>query len=364
MSDVHNIDSHKLIYHPRRVTEWLNARHKWETAKSVYPIYVELSPMGACNHRCTFCSVDYIGYQTRQLDPGMLKSRLTEMARLGIKSVMFAGEGEPSLWKPLPEVLEHCTSIGIDTSMTTNMVPFSEHNTDAIIRNCAWVKTSINAGTAKTYSEIHQTKEQDFDRVLDNFRRAVRIRNDNQYNCTIGGQMVLLPENAHEAYTLGETLRDIGVDYLVVKPYTQSLSGISHKYEGLSYEQFSELDDQLTGLNNANFTVVYRKRTMAKLQEEKRLYQTCQATPFFWAYVMADGSLYGCSAYLQDERFCYGNLNESSFKDLWEGKRRRANYFFVRDKLDISSCRVNCRMDDINRYLWQFDHPDPHVNFI
>ena len=364
MSDNHNIDSHKLIFHPKRVSQWLEARDEWETAKSVYPIYVEISPMGACNHRCTFCSVDYIGYKTRSLDHKILKERLSEMVDLGIKSVMFAGEGEPTLWKPLPDILDHCHKIGIDTSLTTNMVPFTNKNVDAFVRNCSWIKTSINAGSAKTYAEIHRTKESDFDKVLNNFKLAVESRNKNGYECTIGGQILLLPENADEVYSLAKILREIGVDYLVVKPYTQSLSGISHKYENLKYEQFMSLEKELSHLNTEKFNVVFRARTMKKLSEEKRAYSKCNATPFFWAYIMADHSLYGCSAYLENDDFCYGNLTKNSFKELWEGEKRKKSYHHIKTDLDISKCRINCRMDDINRYLWSFDHPGSHVNFI
>ena len=55
------IDSHKLHYHPDRVVQWLEA-DTWEKAKSVYPIYWEITTSAACNHRCTFCSVDAIGF--------------------------------------------------------------------------------------------------------------------------------------------------------------------------------------------------------------------------------------------------------------------------------------------------------------
>ncbi|MDE5603044.1 MAG: radical SAM protein, partial [Helicobacter sp.] len=61
MADKFRIDSHKLIFHPLRVAKWLQAYGDWEREKSIYPIYVEISPYGACNHRCTFCGVDYMG---------------------------------------------------------------------------------------------------------------------------------------------------------------------------------------------------------------------------------------------------------------------------------------------------------------
>jgi radical SAM protein with 4Fe4S-binding SPASM domain len=364
MADIHGIDSHKLMYHPGRVAEWLECHDTWEKAKSVYPIYIEMSPFGACNHRCVFCAVDYIGYKARSLDENIISERIVEMAGLGVKAMNFAGEGEPSLWRPLPEILDKCTAAGIDTSMTTNMVPFNERNIDSFVRNCSWIKTSINAGTPETYSKIHRTKPEDFDRVLDNFGMCVETRKSRGYTCTVGAQMLLLPDNAHEAFALGEKLKSAGVDYLVIKPYSQHHRSITRKYEGTDYRPFLELERELQALNGDGFDVIFRIRPIKKLLDPGRGYDKCLATPFLWAHIMADGNVYGCSSYMGDERFCYGNIHELTFKDIWEGPERKENYVYIRDKMDIVECRRNCRMDEINRYLWRLTHPDRHVNFI
>ena len=117
-------------------------------------------------------------------------------------------------------------------------------------------------------------------------------------------------------------------------------------------------------LNNKDFNVVFREHSMRKHGQEER-YPKCQATPFVWAYIMADGSVYGCSAYLLDKRFNYGNLNQKSFKEIWEGEERQRSFSFVRHDLDIKECRRNCRMDEVNRYLHKLTGNNvPHVNFI
>ncbi|HIB43230.1 MAG TPA: radical SAM protein [Nitrospinaceae bacterium] len=364
MTDEHRIDGHKLMLHPERVAQWKKGQGNWEEARSIYPVYVEISPVGACNHRCTFCAVDYIGYQNRSLDPDVLKNSLKDMAQLGVLSVMFAGEGEPALYKSLPEVLDLCSNIGIDTSITTNLVPFTKTNVNSFVKNCKWIKASINAGTRETYSQIHQCDPADFDRVLKNVELAVETREKNRYSCTIGVQMVLLPENNNEAYLLAEKLKGLGADYFVIKPYSQHNSSTTRKYENIEYQQNLTLEDDLAELNSDSFNIVYRKLTIQRVIANEYDFKVCHATPFFWAYIMASGDVYGCSAYLEDEKFCYGNLSEQSFQQIWEGERRRKNFHFVKDDLDIEDCRMNCRMWSVNQYLWELNHPGSHVNFI
>lgn len=355
--DRFGIDSHKLHYHPGRVQQWLESDGEWEKAKSVYPLYVEVSPAGACNHRCTFCAVDYIGYETRFLDAGLLKDRLAEMASLGVKSVMFAGEGEPLLHKQLGEVSLAAKASGLDLSLTTNAVALRE---DFPVDAYSWIKASINAGTAETYAKIHKTKPEDFERALGNMAKAAKRRK----KTALGAQMVLLPENAKEAEVLAKRARDAGLDYVVIKPYSQHKLSVTRTYEGMKYDAWLGLAERLEPLNSKTFSVVFRENAMRKWDEPDRAYEKCGATPYFWAYVMADGAVYGCSAYLLDERFNYGSIASATFKQVWEGEKRKANWKYVREQLDIGECRKNCRMDEVNRYLARLKNPPEHVNFI
>lgn len=377
MNDLYSIDSHKLHLHPSRVSQWLEATDSsnneskddsYLKLKKVYPLYVEISPCGQCNHRCTFCAVDYIGYKNISIDKSALRHCLADMSYHGIKSVMYAGEGEPLLYAGIDEIINYTKSLGIDVAITTNATSLTSELSRKCLSSITWIKASINAGNENTYSAIHKTKKSDFNRVFKNLSDAVCLREKHNYKVTLGAQAVLLPENVKSLSSLCEKCRDIGLNYLVIKPYSQqpSSSSTAKLYSNLDYsdDNFSDLEESLSSFNTTNFKVIYRENTIASLQESERIYSKCYATPMFWAYIMASGDVYGCGAHLLDDRFCYGNIKDSSFSGIWEGDKRSKNLNYVLNELDISSCRKNCRMEHVNRYLWELKNPNTHVNFI
>lgn len=354
--DKYNIDSHKLVYHVKRVNDWLEG-------KNIYPIYAEISPTGACNHRCVFCGLDFMEYKPRFLDKELLNKRLFEMGSFGLKSIMYAGEGEPLLHKEIGDIILCTKKAGIDVAVTTNGVLLNKKLVDKTLGSIEWIKISINAGTKETYSKIHGTNPNDFDRVVDNLRYAVRARAENSYKTVIGMQLLLLPDNWQEVELLAEKAKEIGLDYLVIKPYSQHLLGKSTEYKNVKYSDYSHLSCALEKFNDKKFNVIFRMDTMNKWDEGKHEYDQCLALPF-WSYIDAGGNVWGCSCFLGNERFYYGNINDDTFEAIWTGEKRKISLQWVNSELDTSQCRVNCRMDKINKYLWNLMHPVEHVNFI
>ena len=354
--DKYKIDSHKLMYHIPRVNDWLNGN-------SISPIYLEMSLSGACNHRCTFCALDFMEYRKRYLDFGMLKERLPEIGKLGIKSIMYAGEGEPLLHKQISDIIKFTKESGIDVAITTNGALLKKSLAEKILSDVEWIKVSINGATGETYAKIHGARASDLDKVIKNLSDAIEIKDKKGYKCTLGMQMLLLPENRHEVLLLAEIARNIGVDYLVIKPHSQHLLSKTTKYQGINYSKYLHLSDELSKFNSKDFSIIFRIDAMRKWDEGLRNYKYCLALPF-WSYIDAGGNVWGCSAYLGDERFRYGNIYDSSFQDIWEGEKRAKSVGWAEKELNTNQCRVNCRMDEINRYLWELKHPPQHINFI
>ena len=352
----YGIDGHKLFLHPQRVAQWLDG-------KIIYPLYMEISPSGACNHRCVFCTMDFMGYKTKFLDGDMICQRLQECGKLGVKAVMFAGEGEPLLNKNIVRMAETAKGAGIDVSFTTNAVFLKPETAKRLLPVTSWIKVSCNAGNAETYAATHGTDTDDFERVLRNMEEAVRIRQAEGYNCTLGFQCILLPENSQHMPSLARRVRDLGADYLVIKPYTHSPKILKNRYGDISYKSSEELAEQLRATETDTFKVVFRREAMQRWDAKTSAFDRCHALPF-WAYVDAEANVWGCLRHLQEDDFNYGNLAENTFEHIWNSKRRLERVADCEQNMDVSECHVTCRMELINNYLWRLLNPQAHDNFI
>ena len=345
-------DNHKLIYHPDRVDEWLKTG-------DCYPIHVEVGLTNMCNHKCIFCALDWVvGKDKTKIDTGVMLNTLEDMANQGVKSVVFAGDGEPLLHKDIPKFVENGKAYSLDLATTTNGVLLNGEVAERCLPYLSWLRVSINAATKETYSKIHKTNEKDFYKVISNLKNAVDLVHKHSYPVTIGVQTLLLPENINEIESLAKLIKEIGADNIQIKPYSQhpySENKISIDYATVN------LADKLEVLNSNKFQVAYRENTIQRLKD-KSAYNNCYGLPFF-ALISAKGDVIPCNLFYNNPEFIYGNLYKDSFPKIWKSERRQK----IIEKINESGtyeCREGCRLDVVNRYLHNLKNPHAHVNFI
>lgn len=353
MAENIRMDSHKLVYHPETVARWLKG-------ENIYPIEIEVGLTNACNHRCIFCAVDYTGYKPNQIDSQILIKNLEELAPKGVKSIIYAGEGEPLLHREASNIINRTKHFGIDAAMSTNGVLLSPEFSRECLKSLTWVRFSVAGITNATYDKIQQGKPGDLAKVLSNIESAVKVKQEQKLQTTLGVQLLLLPDNKNEIVQMGKELKNIGIDYFTIKPFSQHPQ--SQHILQVDYREMMELEKEVQELQTDNFKVYFRAHSMKKL-ECKRGYEHCWALPFM-VYMDAKGNLWPCIAFMGNEELKYGNINENSFVEIWEGDYRKkiVDYFM---HLDLEkNCRKLCRLDEMNRYLEELKHPGEHVNFI
>lgn len=353
MAENIRMDSHKLLYHPDRVAKWLRG-------EQIYPIEMEIGLSGACNHRCIFCAVDYMEYKPHMLKADVLVPNLKLMGEKGLKSIIYAGEGEPLVNPEAPEIISKTKEYGIDAAMSTNGVLFTREKARSCLRALSWVRVSIAGATDTTYEKIHQCKTSDLQKVLKNLEDAVAVKRDQKLSTTLGAQLLLLPENKDEVVMLAKMIRELGFDYFTVKPFSQHPS--SKAKLSVDYSEAEEIGREVRQYETDFFKIYFRSKSIENLNMEKP-YNVCEGLHFM-TYMDAEGDVFPCIVFMGQKDFVYGNIHDKTFSEIWESDRAKKIRAVFDNTFIHKNCRKTCRLDEINKYLHELKNPGAHVNFI
>jgi radical SAM protein with 4Fe4S-binding SPASM domain len=350
------IDGHKLYWHLDRVVQWQNG-------PVIPPLYVEVSPVGYCNHRCIFCGIDFAMDKKSRLEPDDFRRAAAELAGQGLRSMMFAGEGEPLLHENIVDMIRWSRQCGIDASMTTNGTAGHYGIWADILPSLTWLRFSVDAGSPDVYGAVHGVKPGVFARTVESIAAAVKAKRDRHLPVTVGAQFLIIEENLHDIGNALRLFEELGVDYLSLKPYSLHPKMLRRKDLLYSEETLEAVDRAVKGHRGA-LNILFRKEAMGKYMEQAIGYRRCLALPF-WGYISSKGDFYTCSVFIGDERFRAGNIHTDTVESILYGDRRKASIAYGSDRLDVNEeCRVNCRMARVNEFLSFVADRPAHINFI
>ena len=354
------IDGHKLYWHLDRVSDWQKNR-------LVAPIYVEISPVSYCNNQCIFCGLDFAHNERLSLDADILMTRIGEMSRLGVKSIMFAGEGEPLLHPRMVEIAAHTKNCGIDVSITTNGMTGNAKLWEELLPSLTWIRFSIDAAVPETYATVHGISSANFERTITSLKEAVRTKRENNLSVTIGVQFLMIQQNLADIESALRLYSEIGVDYLSFKPYSehpQMLNKSGFTYGAAIIDSIEKAVRAFVSISTAKTVIIFRKAATEAYSDGVQRFTSCCALPF-WGYLSSKGDFYTCSVYLNDDRFKVGNMYAETMEAILFGEKRKKSIAFAEHELEIGhECRLNCRMARINEFLDFLNSKPEHVNFI
>ena len=357
--DKYRLDGHKLFWHQDRVAKWLSG-------ETIAPVYVEISPVDICSHKCVFCGIDFARKNKNILDTKILKTRISEMAAAGVKSLMFAGDGEPLLHRDLPEIIKHAKDAGLDSGLTTNGSPAAPPEWDTLLPSLQWVKFSADAGDDKTYSLVHGVPAGTFAKTARTIGEAVRIKKEKSLPVTLGVQFLALPENIDSLEKAIEVFTELKLDYFVIKPFSKHPRMSREVAEGYSADKklIDRIKTVIEKTAASGLNVIFREETMSEYIKGGKHFSRCRALSF-WGYIAADGDFHTCSNLRGDKNFLAGNIYESGMKEIFFGEKRKRSIAYGEKELCAQEeCRTNCRMAKINEYLEFLAKPPEHINFI
>lgn len=355
--DHYHIDGHKLYWHLDRVLAW-------QKGDVIPPIYLEISPVSYCNHRCIFCGVDFAMSERHKLPADIFGKRVREMGQLGVRSIMFAGEGEPLLHEALGSMVNDAKRAGIDVSITTNGSVGNEKIWQEILPSLTWLRFSVDAGSDPVYAAVHGVGAGQFERTLAGIASAIDLKSRLDLPVTIGVQFLVLEENLDDLPRAIDLFSRMGVDYISFKPYSRHPQSIKTKDIEYDARLLDNIEAAIEKSRPARGTrIIFRRSAMKTYSDRQIAYRHCRALPF-WGYVDSKGDFYTCSVFLGNDKFRAGNVLEQDMASVLFGARRCESIDYGQNELDPAHCRVNCRMARVNEFLETLAHPPEHLNFI
>jgi len=357
--DKYQMDGCKLSWHPDRINDWI-------CGKRIAPIHIDVGMSKGCNIRCEYCFGVLQGNFYKKgasiyfpRDP--LIRYMKSAGKVGVKSMGFIGEGEPTLNPHLYEAIRVAKKSGIDVSLGTNGLLFDTGKRgEEALEDLTWIRFNISASSDEGYRHIHGSKE--FERFLYVVAFCVGEKRKKNLPITIGFQSVLTPNNLKEMVNLSKIGKQMGVDYHVIKQCSDDISNSLGIHDRLpEYQRFRDVLQNAEAQTEDGYNVIVKWRMIGN--EGKRDYDQCLGPPFL-LYSSGDGKLFPCGAFFEGHpEYMMADLTKQSFEQAWNS-RRYWDMIEAVSKLDVHKCYSNCRTHFINDYLWKLKHPPEHINFV
>ena len=343
----------KLVYHYDKLQELF---HNGKT----YPVHITVGLTNYCNHKCTWCYIDFAKDAKNRIDANLEKMlcALSQAKAHGAKALTIVGDGEPTLHPEFELFLKEAYSLGYEIGLFTNGGWKRHSITEAIVSYCRFVRFSVDAASKETHKKTHLTS--DFDHVLDNIAAVVATKRE---NLTVGVQFAFNQDNIHEIQKAAQVYKSLHVDYLAYKPVYKNELNDSHKENLVESKSTYQLLEKAKQEETEDFKIYWKNWQLNALVYEKeapRGYEVCRAI-WLSPYFDENGNVEFCGN-IKGRGFTIGNIYEQSFNEIWMGKTHQDKV----KAIDLKQCPQGCKLHGLNLQLEAIIHPDPnnHTNFI
>jgi len=352
MTDNRMMDTTKLPYHINRVID------HFDLGKKVAPIHIDTGITKFCDTNCCYCFGIFQNPSKVYIQRDALINYISDAAEIGVKSIAFIGDGEPTLNPAVYEALKLGSDLGLSMAISTSGISMNSFEKAYMVASsCEWMRVSLSAGDAEGYKKIHRVDR--FDKIVENIKRIVEIKKKYNFKCDIGLQAVFVPELMNDDMVKEAKLAvELGVDYFVIKQCSLPIANMSVgdvKFDVNSYTS----EDVVNKLKEAESYSTEKTKIIPKWKtmERKgaRLYKHCPAVPLI-SEISGNGDWFPCGYFFGNkaeyEKYKFGNLHEKRLKDIFNSDRYWEIIKHMREKFDSDhECFGSCRLDSCNKFI-------------
>lgn len=347
VEDLHErliLDGTKVGWHKERVDAWLRGER-------IAPITIDMALNRTCNYACRFCYAVLQENQRFPITKDVMTRFIDDCAEIGVKGISLVSDGESTLSPAFVHTIQRGSSKGISMAVGSNGYLLDEAKIKAIIPHLTYFRVNITAGEEKRYQEIMGVKAGFFEKVCENIKTMMRIKKETGSECTVGMQMVLMPEYADQILPLAELSLKLGADYLVIKHCSDDEDGTL----GVDYNGYEKLYGALKKAESMSTPDTQIHIKWSKIGDKgKRSYQRCYGPPFI-IQLSGSGLVAPCGMMFNEQykKFHIGNICKEGFKDMIRGDRywEVVNYLASPNFNAQTMCGSLCLQHKTNEYL-------------
>jgi len=238
-------------------------------------------------------------------------------------------------------------------ALGTNAYALTKDKAEKVLKHLTYLRVNFSAGERDRYAEIMGVQPKAYDRVIQNIRDMVAIKQRDGLDVTLGMQMVLMPQDGDQILPLVQLGRELGVDYSIVKHCSDDEYGSL----GVDYSKYESLFDVMREAESLATDDYHVQIKWSKIMDEgKRSYQRCYGAPFL-LQLSGSGLVAPCAALFNDRyaKFHIGNICEERWWDIWQSERyREVMSYLGSEEFDAQRmCGTLCLQHKVNEALDQ-----------
>lgn len=305
----------KVLWHQDRVADLRAGRRP-------RPIMLQMVLSDLCNQDCSFCSyrasnglsanelfpVGDVRNPNRKIPTDKALEIVGDAARLGVKSIEWTGGGEPTVHPDHAEIFQYAQKCGIEGGLITNGVKLDPEIVP--IAGMTWIRVSIDAGDAETYSQVRRVSPTHWSKVWQNIDALV-----DGYEGSLSVSFVATPDNFHTLEHLARHCKDRGVPSLRV---TGLHTNGPDPYEGHGSEMSVEVYELAARLNDKTFRLHNGLGDRIEIEQAGAPTHPLCAYQYLKVYIGADLNVYRCCHTAYTQRGLVGSLADRRLLDLRE----------------------------------------------
>lgn len=329
-----------ILYSNQKFLQFPEHLKALREGRVVAPVHIRIKPTNRCNHNCWFCAYRVDNLQLGQdmdekdeIPEAKMMEIVDDIVAMGVRAVTFSGGGEPTIYKPLPQVIERLAAGGVRVAALTNGSNLKGRVADAFAAHGTWVRVSVDAWADAPFSKSRGVPDGAFSKLMDNIRAFTARKS----RCVLGVSYIVTKDNCHHIAELCAMMKDAGANHVkvagaVVDNDIAGNNAYHREITALVREQIA----RAKALEDGTFTVLDHYHDLEERFE--KAYRTC---PFltYLTVIGADQKVYTCQDKAYTALGTLGDIRHRRFKDFWFSEENRARVFGFDPSL---ACKHHC----------------------